>query len=246
MNHQHPILIGDRWVESAGTATFHATNPATSEPLPDWYPVSVWQDCEQILDTAQQAFTELQEIPAEQLAEFLTSYAALLNSDADAICQTAALETGLAVSPRLKDVELLRTMSQLRQASAALLDGSWRMATIDTQYHLRSMYRGLGPVVVFGPNNFPLAFNAIAGGDFAAAIAAGNPVIAKAHPLHPSTTRLMAELAAQAASATRLPPGTIQLIYHLEREDGLRLVADRRVGAVGFTGSRHGGLALKS
>ena len=88
---------------------------------------------------------------------------------------------------------------------------------------------------MFGPNNFPLAFGSISGGDFAAAIAAGNPVIAKANPLHPGTTRLLAEEAQLAAEAANLPAATVQLIYHLAHADGERLVGDARLAAIGYT-----------
>src|SRR5690606_17680969 len=102
------------------------------------------------------------------------------------LVQIANLETGLPAEPRLRTVELPRTTGQLRQAAAAARDGSWRRATIDRQANIRSYYAPLGgPVVVLGPNNFPFAFNSASGGDFAAAIAAGNPVIAKANPGHP-------------------------------------------------------------
>jgi NADP-dependent aldehyde dehydrogenase len=104
----------------------------------------------------------------------------------------------------------------------------------------------IGPVIVFGPNNFPLAFNSASGGDFAAAIAAGNPVIAKANSSHPGTTRLLAEEAHAAAESAGLPPGWIQLIYRTSHEDGERLVADHRIGATGYTGSRSAGLKLKA
>jgi 2,5-dioxopentanoate dehydrogenase len=99
--------------------------------------------------------------------------------------------------------------------------------------------------VIFGPNNFPFAYNAASGGDFAAAIAAGNPVIAKAHPLHPYTSRLVAEEAHKAVLAAGLPAATVQMMYHLNDETGLKLVSDPRVGAIGFTGSKGAGLALK-
>ena len=91
-------------------------------------------------------------------------------------------------------------------------------------------YGPLGPVAVFGPNNFPLAFNGISGGDFAAAIAAGNPVIAKAHPSHPRTSQLLAEQAHERPSATGLPAGTVQLLYKMPRREGERLVSDPRLG----------------
>ena len=156
------------------------------------------------------------------------------------------LKRRLPGAPRLKDVELPRTTSQLRQAAAAAREGSWALPTIDTKLNIRSCLASIGPVWVFGPNNFPFAFNSVAGGDFAAAIAAGNPVIAKANTSHPGTTRRVAELAQQAAEKTEMPSGTVQLIYRTSHADGLRLVADARTGATGYTGSRHAGLALKA
>ena len=95
-----------------------------------------------------------------------------------------------------------RTTGQLRQAAAAVLEGSWALPTIDSRLNIRSMFAALGPVLVFGPNNFPFAYNGVAGGDFVSAIAAGNPVIAKAHPCHPQTTRLLAEEAFAAVRKT--------------------------------------------
>jgi NADP-dependent aldehyde dehydrogenase len=134
----------------------------------------------------------------------------------------------------------------LRQAAVAVLEGSWALPTIDTKLNIRSVLDALGPVLIFGPNNFPFAYNGVAGGDFAAAIAAGNPVIAKAHPCHPNTSRLLAEEAIAAVRETNLPAATVQMIYNLAPEDGLRFVADKRLGAVGFTGSRAAGLKLKA
>jgi NADP-dependent aldehyde dehydrogenase len=98
---------------------------------------------------------------------------------------------------------------------------------------------------VFGPNNFPFAFNSVSGGDFAAAIAAGNPVIAKANPGHPKTTRLLADAAFEAVQQSGLPLSMVQLIYHMPPEIGLEMVSDPRLGATAFTGSRTAGLALK-
>ena len=156
------------------------------------------------------------------------------------------IETGLAKSPRLHDVELPRTSNQLRLAAAACRVGSWAQATIDTVAGIRSCYEPIGPVCVFGPNNFPFAFGSLSGGDFAAAIAAGNPVIGKANSSHPETTRLFGEIALQATQSTGLPPATVQLIYRTNHADGERLVADSRIGATGYTGSRSAGLKLKA
>jgi alpha-ketoglutaric semialdehyde dehydrogenase len=240
-----PILIDGNWQDADAADTFRAENPATGEPLPTTFPVSRWTDCELALNAATAAAVELRNIIPERIAAFLEAYAANIESASDAIVATAHEETGLPVSPRLKDVELPRTTNQLRQAAAAAREESWRRPILDTQKNIRSVSAPIGPVIVFGPNNFPFAFNGISGGDFAAAIAAGNPVIAKAHPLHPNTTRLLAEEARKAVVDSGLPSGTVQMIYNISNEDGLKLVSDPRVGAVGFTGSRTAGLHLK-
>lgn len=241
-----PTFIAGQWRQTASAPTFTAFNPSTGQPLPQPFPISDWSDIDAALAAAHSAFHALHALPRTRIAAFLTDYAARLHAAKDAIAAIAHQETGLAVAPRLADVELPRTTNQLRLAAAAALDASWALPTIDTQFNIRSCLAPIGPVFVMGPNNFPLAYNAISGGDFAAAIAVGNPVIAKAHPAHPATTQLLAQHAVAAAHAAQLPPGTIQLLYHISNDDGLRLVADPRLGATGFTGSRRGGLALKA
>jgi len=192
------------------------------------------------------ASEKLNHCPPSQIANFLDAHAAQIDSHRDAIAQIAHAETGLPYSPRLRDIEMDRTIDQLRQAAECVRDGSWTMPEIDASLDLRSMYEPLGgAVLTIGPNNFPLAYNAIAGGDFAAAIAARNPIIAKAHPLHPGTTRLLAQCALSAAREADLPSGSIQMFYHCEPEDGLSLIHLPEITAVGFTGSRGAGLALK-
>jgi NADP-dependent aldehyde dehydrogenase len=245
MTHQ-PVLIAGEWRAAQSVGTFHVVNPATGEPLPGEYPVSAWEDCDHALSAAAAAAIELRSTPPEAIARFLTRFADRLEGRKSEIVAQANLETALPVSPRLADVEFPRTTSQLRQAAAAALEGSWALPTIDTRLNIRSVFAPLGPVAVFGPNNFPFAFNGAAGGDFAAAIAAGNPVIAKGHPLHATTTRLMAEEAGAAVRETGLPRATVQLLYRIKPDSGARLVADRRIGATAFTGSRSGGLALKT
>ncbi len=240
-----PILVDGKWRASAGRETFQAMNPATGEMLADRYPVSTWEDCEAILSAAVAAAESLKKLGPEPIAAFLEDYAVRIEAKASELSALAAAETALPVEPRLAKVELPRTSGQLRQAAAAARSGSWAMPTIDTKLNIRSCYEPLGPVCVFGPNNFPFAFNSVSGGDFAAAIAAGNPVIGKANTSHPGTTRMLAELASEAIGATGLPAATLQLIYRLGHEDGARLVSDIRVGATGYTGSRHAGLALK-
>ena len=160
--------------------------------------------------------------------------------------QQPTQKPGFPVSPRLKDGELPRTTDQLRQAATAARTDSWRCPTIDTATGIRAMFGPIGPVAVFGPNNFPFAFNGIAGGDFAAAIAAGNPVITKGHSCHPETTRIFAEAALAAIEKTDMPKALVQLVYRTSHEDGYKLVSDSRIGASGYTGARHTGLKLKA
>jgi NADP-dependent aldehyde dehydrogenase len=240
-----PILVAGRWRPANSSSSFHSENPATCEPLEE-YPVSAWSDCDEALSAAAQAFEDLRRVPAEKIATFLETFAARIEARKDDLVRTANQETALPTTPRLADGELPRTTGQLRQAAAAAREGSWALPTIDTKNNIRSMLGPLGPVVVFGPNNFPFAFNSASGGDFAAAIAAGNPVIAKANTSHPGTTRLLAESAQAAAEASGMPAGTIQLLYRTSHEVGERLVSDPRVGATGYTGSRKAGLALKA
>jgi 2,5-dioxopentanoate dehydrogenase len=239
------ILIDGKWQKGSGEATFHASNPATGETLPTPFPISEWRDCDLALSAAASAADEMRRLKPEQIAAFLEAYASNLEAASQAIVMAASEETGLAVSPRLKDNELPRTVLQLRLAASEVREESWKRPTLDLERNIRSCFGPIGPVVVFGPNNFPLAFNGISGGDFVSAIAAGNPVIAKAHPLHPNTSRLLAEEARKAAAETGMPSGAVQMLYNISNEDGLRFVSDPRVGAVAFTGSRAAGLNLK-
>ncbi len=239
------ILIDGQWQNSDHEAEFHAEDPSSGEARTTSFPVSTWSDCDRALTAASRAAVELRQMKAADIAAFLDRYATAIDSHADELSKLANAETALAVKPRLREVELPRTTMQLREAAKAAREESWRRATIDTAKNIRSIFSPIGPVVVFGPNNFPFAFNGISGGDFAAAIAAGNPVIAKAHPLHPETSQRLAEIAQQAADESKMPAGTVQLLYHFNNQTARRLVSDLRVGAIGFTGSREAGLALQ-
>jgi alpha-ketoglutaric semialdehyde dehydrogenase len=241
-----PVLIAGVWRAAQSVGSFHSMNPATGDRLPEEYPVSAWADCDSALTAATEAAVVLRRTSPEAISRFLNRFAERLEQRKGELVNQAHLETALPASPRLADVELPRTINQLRQAADAALDGSWALPTIDTKQNIRSVFAPIGPVAVFGPNNFPFAFNGTAGGDFAAAIAAGNPVIAKGHPLHAGTTRMMAEEALAAVREAGLPPSTVQLLYRIKPDSGSRLAADRRIGATAFTGSRAGGLALKT
>jgi len=245
MTQQQPVLIAGAWRAADATATFQAENPATRETLEPVFPVSSWADCDAALDAAAEAFEELRSLPGERIAAFLEAYAEIVEREAAGLVALAQLETGLPASPRLAEVELPRTTNQLRLAAAASRSGNWRHPVIDSGHDIRSCYEAIGPVCVFGPNNFPFAFGSASGGDFAAAIAAGNPVIAKANTSHPATTQRFAECALEAIERSGLPPATLQLIYRTSHGIGEQLVSDPRLGATGYTGSRSAGLALK-
>ncbi|MEO8286081.1 MAG: aldehyde dehydrogenase (NADP(+)) [Chloroflexota bacterium] len=242
-----PVLINGTWrQDNAPEGSFRATNPATRQFLPDEYPVSALAEIELAIEAAHVAMAELRLLEPDVIARFLDLYADNIEARREELVELANLETALPKEPRLNSVELPRTTNQLRQAASAVRDRSWRHATIDTKTNIRSIYMPLdGPVAVFGPNNFPFAFNSVAGGDFAAAIAAGNPVIAKANPSHPGTTRMLAEAAFEAVIAAGLPRAMVQMLYRVSGENGLKLVSHSRLGATGFTGSRRAGMQLK-
>jgi len=242
-----PVLIAGQWREPRyPVGSFNAENPATKEPLPDQYPVSGKEDIEAALQAGYKAAVELRSAGPNQVGDFLELFADKIEARAEDLVEIANLETAFPKEPRLKGVELPRTTNQLRQTAEASRSRSWCNAIIDTNSNIRSKFGPLGgPIVVFGPNNFPFAFNSAAGGDFAAAIGAGNPVIAKANTGHPGTTRILAELAFESVQESGLPKSMVQLIYRTPPDVGLELVSHPLVGATGFTGSRSAGLRLK-
>ena len=241
----HKVLINGQWRDSDSTGTFQADDPKAAAPIAEDYPISSWAECEAALDAATVAFQQLRGTPRKTIAAFLEKFADRIDARSLEIRTIAAQETALPLETRLVG-ELARTVGQLKQAAAAANSASWCMPVIDTATNIRSCYGPIGPVAVFGPNNFPLAFGSISGGDFVAAIAAGNPVIAKANSMHPGTTRILAEEAQLAADETGMPAGTVQMIYRIAHSDGERLAKDHRLAAIGYTGSRHAGLVLKS
>ncbi|MEZ5966240.1 MAG: aldehyde dehydrogenase family protein [Planctomycetota bacterium] len=243
-----PIFCAGRFLASLGQEVLEARDPRSGELLPGRYPVSPRRELEAMVTAGKAAAAALRSVVPARRADFLERCAIEIEADADAIAARAAGETGLALKPRLREVEMARTLGQLRQAAAAVRDGGWALPTMDPQNDLRSAYFALGgPVLVIGPSNFPLAFNSMCGGDFASAIAAGNPVIGKAHPGHPGTTLLLARCIERALTACGdLPPALVQMFFHCSSDDGLWLVAHPGVSAVGFTGSRASGLRIKA
>ena len=224
-----------------------AVNPASGEVYGAEFPCASRAELEAMADTAFDAIDALADAPGALLAGFLEDYAARLEGDREGIARLAHEETALPFAPRLSEVEFNRTSFQLREAARCLRDESWREVAVDATHKLRSTLVPLGGAVVcIGPSNFPLAFNGVSGGDFAAAIAARNPVIAKAHPGHPNTTaRLFAHCCA-ARDAAGLPSSAVQVFFDCSPEDGEALLGHAGVAALGFTGSRAAGLRLKA
>jgi alpha-ketoglutaric semialdehyde dehydrogenase len=207
------------------------------------------EDVEAAVDAAVEAAAAYAAISGRWRGQFLRQIAAGIDAAANLLIEHAHAETALP-RPRLTG-EVARTSNQLRMFAEVVEEGSWVMARIDTanpartppKPDVRSMLRPLGPTVVFGASNFPLAFS-VCGGDTASALAAGNPVIVKAHPAHPATSEIAGRIVAEAVQACGLPGGVFSLLFDKGHEVGSALVSHPAICAVGFTGSFCGGRAL--
>ncbi len=241
-------LIG--FGDGAEAAAFAGVNPATGLPLePQFFSASA-DDLERAASLAQAAMPVYSNLSGKAKGAFLRQIAAAIEAAAPAIIKRANLETALP-EPRLQG-ELGRTCNQLRMFAELVEEGSWLDARIDNadpnrkpqpKPSIRSMHRALGPVAVFGASNFPLAFS-VAGGDTASALAAGNPVIVKAHPAHPGTSALVGHAVRESVKACGLPEGVFSLLFDAGIDIGVQLVKHPVIKAVGFTGSFAGGKAL--
>ncbi len=241
------IMDGQR---HEGKPSFHGQNPATGAALEPAFGEASEADVARAAALADAAFDAFRETSLEARAVFLETIAANILALGDALVERAVAESGL---PRGRiEGERGRTVGQLRLFAAVVRDGQWLDARIDPaqperkpmpRSDLRMRNIAIGPVAVFGASNFPLAFS-VAGGDTASAFAAGCPVVVKAHPAHPGTSALVAGAIQSAVSACGLPNGVFSILFGVGNALGGALVADPRIKAVGFTGSRHGGLAL--
>jgi len=234
--------------------SFAARNAGSGAELGPAYFSSSAEDLNAAAEAAANAFASFGRSSAKDRAALLRAIAAgLENANAELVAR-AMIETGLAEA-RLQG-EVGRTCGQLRLFASVLDEGSWQNARIDTALpdrkpaprpDLRSMLFPVGPVAVFGASNFPLAFS-VAGGDTAAALAAGNPVIVKAHPAHPGTSEFAAAVITDAVAQCGIDAGVFSMLYEQGGEDGFAigraLVQHPAIQAVAFTGSRRGGRAL--
>jgi NADP-dependent aldehyde dehydrogenase len=237
--------------KSIGTEQrFRAVDPSTGEAVEPGFSVAGEDDVANACAAAAAAFEDFSSAPRERRAKLLETIADEIMALGDELLQRAHLETGLPLA-RLTG-ERGRTCGQLKLFASEVRDGGWMDIRIDPalpdrqpapRADLRLFKIPLGPVAVFGASNFPLAFS-VAGGDTAAALAAGCPVIVKGHPAHPGTTELVARAITQAVAASGFDPGIFSMLSGTANALGAALVADPRIAAVGFTGSRGGGLAL--
>ncbi|WP_244986138.1 aldehyde dehydrogenase (NADP(+)) [Chromobacterium violaceum] len=249
MNLTGKMLIGGQGV-TGRRDMIRALDPSTDQPLEPGYAGADREQVEQACALAWEAFDAYRETAPETRARLLETIADEIEALGDALIERAMAETGL---PRARlQGERGRTCGQLRLFARTLRAGEWLDARVDPampqrqplpRADLRQRQVALGPVAVFGASNFPLAFS-VAGGDTASALAAGCPVIVKAHSAHPGASELAGRAIARAVEKCRLPAGVFALLFGEGREAGQALVADPRVKAVGFTGSRGGGLAL--
>ncbi|MBT2374431.1 aldehyde dehydrogenase (NADP(+)) [Pseudomonas fluorescens] len=243
------LLIGQRAYRGEN-GELRGLDAATGQALEPAFGGASLADLDRACELAEAAFDDYRARPLERRATFLESIANNILALGDELIERCMLETGL---PRGRiEGERGRTVGQLRLFAEVVRQGSFLDVRIDPaqpertplpKVDLRLRNIAIGPVAVFGASNFPLAFS-VAGGDTASALAAGCPVIVKAHSAHPGTSELVGRAIQQAVSIHGLPEGVFSLLFDTGRSIGQGLVADRRIKAVGFTGSRTGGVAL--
>src|SRR5690625_87886 len=243
-------LIGTKIQAEDSPTTFHALNPATGEGLEPACHVATGAQIERAGEVAMEAFADYSARTGPERAKFLRAIAAGLEASREDLVARAHLESALPEG-RL-DGEVTRTANQLRMFADLIESDEWLDARHDQgdperkpapKPDVRSFRRALGPVAVFGASNFPFAFS-VAGGDTASALAAGCPVIVKAHPGHPGTSELVGQVIIAAVQETDMPDGTFSLLFDDGIDVGVKLVQLPQIRAVGFTGSRGAGEAL--
>jgi NADP-dependent aldehyde dehydrogenase len=243
-------IIAGKAVASAGTKTFSGVAAATGEKLQPFFHEATPAEADEALALAARAFEEYRRQPADKIAAFLDRIAEEVLKLGDELIQRASVETALPEA-RLTG-ERNRTTNQFKMFAELLREGSWVEASIDRaqpdrkpipKVDLRRMLVPLGPVVAFGASNFPLAYS-VGGVDTSSGLAAGCPVVVKAHPAHPGASELVGRAIQTAVEATGMPNGVFSMVHGVSTEIGMRLVQHPATKAVGFTGSLQGGRAL--
>lgn len=242
------LLIGARDITDG--ASFRAVDPSTGAALEPAFVDASPAHVAEAAALAMAAWPTYRATTPQARAAFLDAIADGIEAIGDALVERAQRETGLPAA-RLNG-ERARTTGQLRLFASWIRTGGADEPRLDSplpertplpRADLRMRHIGIGPVAVFGASNFPLAFS-VAGGDTASALAAGCPVVVKGHPAHPGTSELVGRAIRAAVAGAGLPEGVFSLLSGATNDLGGALVADPRIAAVGFTGSRAGGLAL--
>ena len=242
------IIAG--WDGAGSGESVRAVDPASGQELDPEFAFVTAAAVDAAAEAARAAFDTFRDTAPTERAAFLEMVAANLESCRDEIVARAHAESGLPLA-RLEG-ELSRTTNQIRLFSTEVRAGSHQGVRIDEAQpdraplpapDVRQRHIAVGPVAVFGPSNFPLAFSA-AGGDVASALAAGCPVIVKAHNAHPGTAELAGSAIAEAVEACGLPGGVYSLLFGPGRTVGQALAAHPEIKAIAFTGSQAGGTAL--
>lgn len=243
------LLIGRQSIFGRN-GSIKAVDAATGAAIEPSFGGATMNDLDRACTLATAAFDTYRETAPEARAIFLDTIAQNILNLGDALLERCMIETGL---PRARlEGERGRTVGQLRMFAQVVRLGDYIGARIDPaqperepmpRVDLRLRHIGVGPVAVFGASNFPLAFS-VAGGDTASALAAGCPVIVKAHSAHPGTSELVGHAVRKAIEDCGLPEGTFSLLFDSGREIGQGLIKDERIKAAGFTGSRGGGTKL--
>lgn len=242
-------IIEGKVVTGSGK-TFKSQNPTTQSNNEGDFEIATIDNVNQAVKAAADAFKIYKHTSGKKKAELLRTIASEIEAIGEPLIERAISESGLPKGRFMG--ERGRTCGQLRMFADLLEEGSWVEARIDEamperkpipRVDIRNMLQPLGPVVVFGASNFPLAFST-AGGDSASALAAGCPIIVKAHPSHPGTNALVAEAIGKALKKCDLPAGIFSTLYDNGYTIGTALVQHPNITAVGFTGSESGGKAL--
>ncbi|MEQ8473970.1 MAG: aldehyde dehydrogenase (NADP(+)) [Marinoscillum sp.] len=233
-----------------GKVHFQAKNPESQESLETIFFEATTKEIDQAVTKAEGAFLTYKSIKNNQRAAFLEAIGDELLALGDTLINRCKEETALPEA-RLNG-ERMRTVNQLKLFAGVVREGSWVDARIDTALpdrqplpkpDVRQLQVPLGPVGIFGASNFPLAFS-VAGGDTASALAAGCPVLVKAHPLHPGTSEMVGQAIINAAQKTGMPDGVFSLVQGTSVDVGMAMVNHPKITAIGFTGSFGGGKAL--
>ncbi len=242
-------IIGQQ-LSGKGKNTFAGFNPVNGEILKPDFVEATQDEINKAFEKADEAFETFQDVARNRRSEFLVKIAEEIMSLGDELVQRAMAETGL---PEARIVgERGRTVNQLKLFATVVQDGSFLEVSIDAAQpdrtpipkpDIRMMNIPIGPVAVFGASNFPLAFS-VAGGDTASALAAGCPVVVKAHPAHPGTSELVGMAIKKAANETGMPEGVFSLLQGNGYAVGEAMVQHPLTKAVAFTGSFTGGMAL--